>query len=409
MRERARRATSATPRVRPGTVTGPMEPAVDRLDVLSRGERVALRALLVRATAASARGGDRVELARMVAGAPVDQLPAAAKLHRIGGTVLGGLDGVVGVPTAVRDALTMLRQRAAMDHLVAVGGLSQIGDAFDGLSWVVMKGPELAARVYPDVGDRAYTDVDLLVSRHDYPRAMAILAELGYVPTMRNWALAEYMLAGQVGMTNGRLKIDLHWHLHYSAEDRRPFAFDPEGMLERRRSADLSGLKLPILDPVDGLLTLAFHAARSDGHRLVWMKDIERAIAVDEPDFDELVVRCRDERCGPPVGLMLHRARAIVDADVPVDAINALMPAGLGVADHAVCAVVDPVQLHERPTVTRLFTRSVRSSLASTVLEVPTRTWHLMSRRLRPPAVSETDDPDEKASYLRAVATASER
>ena len=360
-------------------------------------------------TAAAARGGKTVELARLVAAAPVDQLPAAAMLHHVGGTVLGGLDGVVGVPPPVREALTKLRQRAAVDHLVAVGGLSQIADAFEGLAWVVMKGPELAARLYPDVGDRAYTDVDLLVSRRDFPEAMTILTELGYAPTMRNWALAEDMLAGQVGMTNGRLKIDLHWHLHYSGEDRRPFALDPEGMLERRRSADISGLKLPILDPVDGLLTLAFHAARSDGHRLVWMKDIERAVAVDEPDLDELVVRCRDERAGPPVGLMLHRARAIVDADVPVDAINALMPAALRVADRAVCAVTDPVQLHERPTVTRLFTRSVRASLAATVIEVPTRTWHQLGRRLRPPPERETDDADEKASYLHAVATATER
>lgn len=386
-----------------------MEGAVDRLDSLSRGEGAALRALLVRATAAAARGGDRAELANSVAAAPVAQLPAAARLHRIGGTVLRGLDDVDGVPPAVRDALTMLRQRAALDHLVVVGGLSQIDDAFDGLSWLVMKGPELAARVYPDVGDRAYTDVDLLVSRRDYPAAMSILTELGYEPTMHNWALAEDMLAGQVGMTNGRLKIDLHWHLHYSGEDRRPFALDPEGMLERRRTGDISGLQLPIPEPVDGLLTLAFHAARSDGHRLVWMKDIERAVAVDEPDLDELVIRCRDQRCGPPVGLMLHRARAIVGADVPVDAIDVLTPAALRVADRGVCAVVDPVQLHERPTLTRLFTRSVRSSLASTVVEVPARTWHLMSRRLRPPVVSETDDADEKASYLRAVATASER
>ena len=33
------------------------------------------------------------------------------------------------------------------------------------------------------------------------------------------------------------------------------------------------------LDSVDTLLSLAFHAARSDGHRLVWSKDIERVVA----------------------------------------------------------------------------------------------------------------------------------
>jgi hypothetical protein len=395
----------------PGTVCVAMDRDAGGLEALTRGERAALRAVLVRATAAAGRGRDGAELDRLTAAAPMQQLPAAAALHRVGGTVLRGLDGVDGVPPDVRAALTVMRQQAALSHLVVVGGLSQIRDAFDAaaLSWIVMKGPVLASRLYPDVGDRSYGDVDLLVARRDYPRAMAILEDQGYAHTIHNWALAEDMLAGQVGMTNGRVNVDLHWHLHYSGEDRRPFALDPGGMLERRRRADVSGLDVPILDPVDRTLTLSFHAARSDGHRLVWLKDIERSVAVEEPDFDELVRRCRDERCGPPVGMMLDRTRTILGADVPHDVVAALMPAPLRLADRVVCTVADPVQLHERPTITRVFTRSVRSSVAASIADVPTRTFRLMKRRLRPAAENETDSPVEKASYLRAVASASER
>ena len=89
-------------------------------------------------------------------------------------------------------------------------------------------------------------------------------------------------------MTSPLVPIDLHWHLHYSREDRRPFALDPDAMVERSRRVVVSGASVPTLDPVDTLLTLAFHAARSDGHRLVWLKDVERAVAVEEPDLDEL-------------------------------------------------------------------------------------------------------------------------
>ena len=171
---------------------------------------------------------------------------------------------------------------------------------------------------------------------------MEILEELGFTHTMHNWALAERMLAGQVGMKNGRVTIDLHWHLHYSGEDRRPFALDPDAMLERRRQADVSGLKAWILDPVDQLLTLAFHAARSDGHCLVWVKDIERSLAVEEPDLDELVRRCRDERCGPPVGVMLGRSSTLLDADVP--------PETIASADAASAAGSRPCGLRRRPS-----------------------------------------------------------
>jgi hypothetical protein len=388
-----------------------MDRATGGPDTMTRHEREALRGVLVAATAAAGRDQRDGRLVDLVGVAPLGRLPAMAALHRVGGTVLRGLEGIDGVPGDVREDLTRLRQRAALNHLLVAGGLSQIAAAFDGagLSWVVMKGPVVAGLLYPDVGDRRYGDLDLLVARHDYPRAMALLEELGFAHTIHNWALAEDMLAGQVGMTNGRLSIDLHWHLHYKCEDRRPFALDPNAMLERRRVVVVSGLRTPTLDPVDTLLTLAFHAARSDGHRLVWIKDIERSLAVERPDLDELVRRCRDERCGPPVGLMLTRARRILDADVPADALTVLMPVPLRAADRIICAIEDPVQLHERPTLTRVFTRSVRSTLGATVAEVPVRALRSLKRRLRPPAWNETDNPVEKASYLRAVMTASER
>ena len=196
-----------------------------------------------------------------------------------------------------------------------------------------MKGPVVAALLYPDVGDRSYGDLDLLVDRRDFPQAMRVLEELGYQHAIHNWALAEEMLAGQVGMSSPAVTVDLHWHLHYSREDRRPFAVDPEAMIERTRLVDVSGVTTPTLDPVDTLLTLAFHAARSDGHRLVWLKDIERAVAVEQPDLDELVRRCRAYRCAPPVGVMLGRARSLLDADVPDEIMRALVPMTLRAAD----------------------------------------------------------------------------
>ena len=83
------------------------------------------------------------------------------------------------------------------------------------------EGARRRRRLYPEVGDRAYTDLDLLVGRRDFPGAMHLLEELGYEHTIHNWALAEQMLAGQIGMKTATAQIDLHWHLHYSHQDRR--------------------------------------------------------------------------------------------------------------------------------------------------------------------------------------------
>ena len=266
------------------------------LDTITGRERRALRALLIGATAAASHPDRRDGLAELVAAAPIDALPEAAALHRVAGTVLRGLDGVAGVDDErARRAGGVAGTRRRCTTSCVVGALNQIGRAFDeaGLSWVVMKGPVVAALLYPDVGDRTYGDLDLLVDRRDFAQAMQILEDFGYEHSIHNWALAEEMLAGQVGMTSPAVSIDLHWHLHYSHEDRRPFALDPEAMIERNRRVVVSGVSVPTLDTVDTLLTLAFHAARSDGHRLVWFKDVERSVAVDAPDFDELVRRCR--------------------------------------------------------------------------------------------------------------------
>ena len=375
------------------------------LDTLTRADRAALRAVLIRATAAAGRTDARNELGPLVEAAPMHALPAAANLHRVSGTVLRGLEGVAGVPDSVRADLAARRAQSALHHLRVVGALSQIARAFDeaGLTWVAMKGPVVAALLYPDVGDRTYGDLDLLLDRRDFAKGMQLLEELGYEHCIHNWALAERMLAGQVSLTSPLVSIDLHWHLHYSHEDRRPFAIDPEAMTGRARRVIVSGVNVPTFDPVDTLLMLAFHAARSDGHRLVWHKDVERAIAVDQPDFDELVRRCRVERCAPPVGLILARTRALLDAEVPDEIIRALTPRSLRLADRLASGVGHPVQLHERGTTTRWFTRSVRSSLGATLYAIPERGARALYRFLRPPGVNESDDANEKASYLQAV------
>ncbi len=384
-----------------------MTPPTVGLDTLTRAERRALRTLLVRATAAADRPRTGDKLAQLARDAPVRSLPAAAAVHRVSGSVLRGLEGVDGVPETVRAELAAVGERSALHHLVVVGALSQIGGAFDEeqLSWAAMKGPVVAALLYPAVGDRTYADLDLLVHRRDFPKAMRILEDLGYQHSIHNWALAEEMLAGQVGMRSPMLHVDLHWHLHYSRADRRPYAIDPESMLERGRRVVVSGVSTRTLDAVDTLLTLGFHAARSGGHLLVWLKDVERSVAVDDPDLDELVRRCGRYGCGAPVGLILARARALLGAEIPPRVVHALVPRSLRAADRAASALSDPVQLNENRTLSRQLTRSVRSSFLSSVGDVPVRAARWIRRSLSPPPPNETDNQDEKASYLRAVST----
>lgn len=382
-----------------------MERALATLAALNRAEHEALRTVLVRATAVAGRTSSGPELPELVAAAPIAALPSAAALHRVAGTVRRGLEGVAAVPPEVHAELTALQRQSVLRHLLIASPLARINEAFTaaGVSWVVMKGPVVATLLYPEVGDRSYGDLDLLVDRRDFPVATRLLEELGYRHHIHNWVLAEQQMAGEISMSDDHVSIDLHWHLHYSRKDRRAFAIEPEAMIERHRLIDIAGTRTPTFDPIDTLLTLAFHAARSGGHRLIWLKDLQCSLAVERPDLDELVRRARLARCAPSVGLMLGRAQQVLGADIPSETVAMLTPRSLRAADRLVNAAVPPIQLHERPTVTRLVTRSVRSSLFATVAELPMRGASSLGRRLFPPAPNETDDRDEQQSYFAAV------
>jgi hypothetical protein len=230
------------------------------------------------------------------------------------------------------------------------------------------------------------------------------LETLGYRHVIRNWSLAERVLAGQIKMTRESVDVDLHWHLQYSRQDRCQFALTPGAMLGRARRVDLAGVNAPTFDPVDTLLTLAFHAARSEGHCLVWLKDVERAVTVDEPDLDELVRRCNQHRCAPPVGLILDRSRVLLDAPIPKEIIRTLTPLPLLAAERVAGAISHPIQLHRRTTLTRSFTRSAKSSARASVALIPTRAANRIRELSRPQPENETDDQREKMSYLAAVA-----
>jgi hypothetical protein len=382
-----------------------MDGTAPELEALTARERSALRKLLVAAVAAAGRPDRLTELRIAVERAPITALPAAADLHRVTGIVLRGLTALDAVPDEVRGVMEAARVRSSLHHLTIVGALSRVAQEFDavGLSWLVMKGPVAAGMLYPDAGDRGYADLDLVVARQDFPTAMAILEHLGYRSSILNWSLAERMLAGQIEMKVPAVNIDLHWDFYYSREDREPFALVAEEMLTRTRMIDAGGLKMPTFDAPDTLITLAVHAARSGGHRLLWLKDVERAIAVDRPDLDEVVRRSRSYGCGPSVGIILGRAQRFLGADVPSDIHRALVPPALRGAEATASRLVHPVQLHDRETVTRWLARSMRSSAIRTIGSMPGRAGRLIAKKVRPPSENETDDHAEKQSYLSAV------
>jgi hypothetical protein len=111
--------------------------------------------------------------------------------------------------------------------------------------------------------------------------------------------------------------LDLHWHLVNDRGVRGHFPFPITEMLERARHVRVGELKVPTFDAVDTLLHVAYHTAHSGAHKLLWLKDVERATA--DPVLDWSVVERRAAACGlrDLLGVVLDRTQRVIGFETP--------------------------------------------------------------------------------------------
>ena len=311
--------------------------------------------------------------------------PTHARLHRVEGCVHETLRARAAVDPSILATLANARTGAARQHLRTVRTVralaSVLGDA--GIGWLVMKGPVLAGRLYGDVGLRSSIDLDLLVARRDFARAVRALEAAGYVHLFRNWPFVWDARAGELPLGAGDVTLDAHWHLLFGAYDRRHFDLDPAAFMERARVVDVGGVAIPTFDEVDTLLHLALHGAHSGADRLVWLKDIERSLSVERPDLDELVARARRFRCHLPVGVALRRAQRTVAAPVPDGLVEALSGRAVRDVDRALTSAFPVERTLDRGNPATFVARCLVGSRRGSVARLAGAGYHYATHRRR--------------------------
>lgn len=249
-----------------------------------------------------------------------------AAYHGASGLLYEWLHPGPPVADALADALKARYADAVRRHMLATAELTKVADALDArqVPWVAVKGPVLVESLYEGrPGRRGYYDIDVLVDPGAFGQAVAALDELGAGLLDRNWRMLRQNLRGEVlyRLPSGT-PLDLHWDLVNMYRLR--MRVDTAGILDRARSVSLATRPVPTLDPEDGLVYLALHAALAGGDRLLWLKDIERAAARWQPSWPIVIERARSWRVAPAVGLLLARSRDVLGAPVPDDVIERL-------------------------------------------------------------------------------------
>jgi hypothetical protein len=256
------------------------------------------------------------------------QLAQHAALHRVV-PFLAAAVRASGVPVSEEALASLGRTHATRTaaHLRVLADLDRVRDVLgaDGVPFLVVKGPVLSEHLYPSADLRTYEDLDLLIPPGSFERAVEALRGAGSLLLDRNWALTRADTRGQLHLQlpMGTL-ADVHWHLLNRENVRDGFAVKTDDLFERAREVDVGGRALPTLDAVDTLLHVALHAALSGGDRLIWLKDIERALIVDRPPWDDVIARARSWKAGRSVAIALNRSVRSLGAPVPDDVLGAL-------------------------------------------------------------------------------------
>ena len=397
-----------------------MDSSAPLLDALRRPQRWALRLLLIKATAG--RRQRRHRCRPRGAGIAWSQARRSTRCPRprpctaCREPCCAASTASPASPTRCAPRWPARRDQSALHHLLIVGALSQIGRRFDeaGLSWVAMKGPVVAPSSTPTSATaRTATSTSSSIgatSRRPcgssrtsatrttsttgrWPRRCSPVRSACHEPTVHDRpALAPALLASR---TAGR-----------SPSTR-------EAMIERgRRVVDLGRRHAR-------RSTRSTRSSRSpstppgrDGHRLDVAQG-RRAVGRRR--------RTRPRRAraalpaptaaAPPVGLILGRARALLDADDPDDVVRALMPTLAARrrptprrASSAPGAAARATHRHPRVSPGRCGRRSPAALVA-----VPARAARSLRRRAvrRPPRTRPTT-PTRRRSYLARPSSASD-
>lgn len=331
-----------------------------------------------RALRACVRQRPDPDLRRVATGPLLRRLIDAGRHHRVLNLVHVALADVAVADEMVASGLHRYYLHQVGHHLRAVEDLASLAGALDerDVPWLLVKGPVLSEVLYERPDLRVYNDLDVVIARRAFPEAIEALRSSGFELLDRNWDLiqregrAQLHLALRLGTV-----ADVHHHLLNRAVVRGSLSVPMDDLFERARSVTIGSVAVRTLDPVDTLVHLCVHAGLAGAQRLLWLKDVERSVAADQPAWDEVVRRARSWRAAALVAVVLRRARQELEVPVPGTVLRDLFGSRLRAT---VSALVDQVWPVERagPRITgaTLWAQVVRDGWAATASSVASRT-----------------------------------
>lgn len=259
--------------------------------------------------------------ATALAAADPEAVVALARRHGMTSLLHRHLAARTDVPRALADAVRAAHGQAARRALALAGELARLLRRLEdaGVSALAYKGPALAVQAYGDLSLRSPSDLDLLVTPGDAPRALAVLGDAGYragyAPTPAQDRCFR-ATDGDYPLVHGETEALVE--LHCRASSRRfGVRLETAELAGRAVAVPLGGATVPAPAPDDLLLALLVHGAKHRWPRLEWLT--AAAALARRAEIDLAALLARAERDGGRrmalVGLAL--ARDVVGLALP--------------------------------------------------------------------------------------------
>ena len=272
-----------------------------------------------------------------------------ADWHRLSPVLFTHLRAVGGAPAPVLSALERAYLANAARSMFIRATTATVVRALDaaGVPSLLLKGAALVETVYDDPAEREMPDIDLLVPADRLGDATATLAELDYAPAPDPDAdqhpipgptavrIAPHQPIHDAALVGPEQLVAVELHRHIAIGGEEGGDFDLGGLWDRARQVPATDHRVP--SPEDLLIHICFHftrnrlggsaGRRNTGGALAQILDIQRVVANDAVDWDELTHTARDFGLGTRVFLGLFAAREL-GVPIPAEAIEPIRPSG---------------------------------------------------------------------------------
>jgi hypothetical protein len=164
---------------------------------------------------------------------------------------------------------------------------------------IPLKGPVLAQSLYGSIGDRHYTDLDVLIRPADIERALHLAESLGYELEYPDRGLSTgkwayyFRYKKDVGLLSRKDQIFIELHVGITSH----WLFGPEGenLLWQDLVEDKVGnTVLRRMNNNTTFLYLAFHGGQHQFFRLFWLRDVAAALKKWDLDHRWILDTARD-------------------------------------------------------------------------------------------------------------------